>query len=108
MRSLLIALCLLSLAQVIPGQSERGSIIGTVSTRLTRTVDGVVIEAKSSETAALYRTESAEDGHYRLELPVGTYEISATAPEFEKFVAEGVKVEKALEIRLDIVLKYSK
>jgi hypothetical protein len=66
------------------GQGDRGNITGTVSDPAGAVVANAPIEAKNSDTGALYQAASTATGNYTLpQLPAGTYEISITVPGFK-------------------------
>jgi len=49
---------------------------------------------------------STATGNYTLaELPAGTYEIAVTVPGFKKFVRQGLTIQVAQAVRIDIALE---
>src|SRR5438105_4461578 len=102
MRSMWItlAICLVSWSSF--GQSDRGTITGTVSDPAGAVVASVPVEAKNTSTGAVYPTVTSGTGNYTIsEMPVGTYEISVTAPGFKKTVRTGVEVATSTTFRVD-------
>jgi hypothetical protein len=58
------------------GQTDRGTITGTISDPAGAVVASAMVEAKNMDTAALYQGGSSGTGNYTLtQLPAGTYEI---------------------------------
>ena len=83
MRSLWISSMLLLCGVYALAQSDRGTITGTVLDPAGAVVPNAPIEAKNTATGAVYRMATSETGNYTLsQLPVGTYEISVSAPGF--------------------------
>src|SRR5499426_396876 len=104
-RRLLFVVCLSLFASTAFGQTDRGTITGTVSDVTAAVIPGVAIEAKNVQTGAVYQAGSSETGNYTLaQLPAGTYELSAGLPGFKKFVRSGVIVSVATVLRIDITL----
>src|SRR5262245_32474844 len=104
-RRLLFIVCLSLFAPIAFGQTDRGTITGTVSDATAAVIPGVAIEAKNVQTVAVYQAGSSETGNYTLaQLPAGTYEVSAGLPGFKKFVRSGVMVSVASVLRIDITL----
>src|ERR1035438_3682333 len=106
MRSLVTTLCLMLFALSAFAQSDRGIITGTVTDTSGAVVASAAIEAKQLETGSLFPTTSTGTGSYTLsELPVGTYEVSATVPGFKKYTRSGITVQVAQTLRIDIPLQ---
>jgi hypothetical protein len=99
-------MCLLILSVAAFGQSDRGTITGTVADPAGAVVPNAPIEAKNTETGAVFQAASSETGNYTLpQLPVGVYEISVTVAGFKKYVRQNLAVGVAQTIRVDIVLE---
>ncbi len=106
MRSPLIAACLFMLASAAFAQGDRGTITGVVSDPAGAVVAGAQVEGKNAETGAIYPATTTLAGVYTLsQLPVGTYEVSVTVPGFKKFVRQGLRVEVAQTLGIDISLE---
>jgi hypothetical protein len=106
MRSLLVAVYLFLFALAAFGQGDRGTITGTITDQQGAVVANATIEARNVETGALYPTTSTAAGIYTLsQLPVGTYEVSVTVPGFKKFLRQGLRVEVAQTMGIDIALE---
>jgi hypothetical protein len=95
--------CLFLIPGVILAQGDRGTITGTIGDPAGAVVVGAAIEARHVETGAIYPTESTNTGNYTLsQLPAGTYEISVTVPGFKKYIRQGLTVEVAGTLRVDV------
>jgi hypothetical protein len=100
-----IALLLVAVSSAY-AQGDRGSITGTVTDSSGAVVANAPIEARSTETSATYQAASTGTGNYTVaQIPAGTYEISVTLPGFKKFIRQGLTVQVAQTVRVDIVLE---
>lgn len=87
------------------GQSDRGTITGTVADSTGAVVANAPIEARNVDTGAVYRAGSSMTGNYTLsQLPTGTYELSVMVPGFKRFVRQGIVLPVAQTVRIDIGL----
>src|SRR5579864_8309755 len=106
MRSLFAAACLFLFSTAAFGQGDRGTITGTITDQQGAVIANATIEATNVETGALYPGTSTAAGVYTLsQLPVGTYEVTVTVPGFKKFVRQGLRVEVAQTLGIDIALE---
>src|SRR5215471_7959940 len=106
MRSVLLAVCLLATVSAAFGQSDRGTITGTVSDPAGAVVAGAAIEARNVATDAVYPVATSATGNYTIaQLPAGNYELSVTVMGFKKFVRTGLTVEVAGTLRVDATLE---
>src|ERR1700730_18349935 len=106
MRSLTVAVGLFVLAFVAFAQSDRGTITGTISDPAGAVVANAALEARNQATGVVYPAASTATGNYTiLQLPVGTYEVSVAVPGFKKYVRQGITVEVAQTLRIDIPLE---
>src|SRR5437762_14166845 len=93
MKKLLIVMFLILLSATAWAQSDRGTITGTVADATGAVIPGVAVEAKNTGTGTTYQAGTSETGNFTLpQLPVGTYEISASLPGFKKFIRPGIVV----------------
>jgi hypothetical protein len=77
-------------------QGDRGTITGTVSDPAGAVIANASIDVKNSETGIVYQTTTTATGNYTLaQVPVGKYELTATAPGFKKYVRPNIAVEVA-------------
>ncbi|PYR98024.1 MAG: hypothetical protein DMG12_23590, partial [Acidobacteria bacterium] len=102
----LSVICVFVFSLTAFGQTDRGTITGTVSDATGAVIPGAAIEAKNVATGAVYQAGSSETGNYTLaQLPAGTYEVSVNLPGFRKFVRAGIVVEVARILRIDATLQ---
>src|SRR5579885_2736007 len=87
-------------------QSDRGTITGTVSDPAGAVVPNAPIEAKNVETGAVYQAATTSTGNYTLaQLPVGSYELDVNVPGFKKYVRQGLTIQVAQTLRIDVNLE---
>ncbi|HYP07970.1 MAG TPA: TonB-dependent receptor [Bryobacteraceae bacterium] len=88
------------------GQSDRGTVTGTVSDPGGAIVPNVAVVARNVETGSVSQTVTTETGNFTLpSLPAGRYDIKVEAPGFKTFIAKGTQVQVAQTIRIDAVLE---
>ena len=84
MRLLTLSVCLTVLSMAAFGQSDRGTITGTISDPGGAIVPGAPIQATNVQTGAVYKAASSATGNYTLpELPTGTYELALSVAGFK-------------------------
>jgi hypothetical protein len=106
MRLILASLGLSLLASALFAQSDRGTITGTVTDPAGAVVANASIQARNAATGLLYESATTSTGNYTIpELPVGTYDVTATVPGFKKYVRQGITVGVAQVLRIDITLE---
>jgi len=106
MRIRLVSICLLAATAVVLAQSDRGTITGTVADPAGAVVASAPIEAKNTQTGAVFQAASSDTGNYTLaQVPVGTYEISVTVAGFKKYVRQNIIVGVAQTVRVDVALE---
>jgi len=91
-----IAVVALSLAIVgaVSAQIISGDLVGTVLDKTGAAVPNAHIEAVNVDTGAKLETDANDSGEYRLNnLPVGTYNVSASSPSFGTTTINGVKIQ---------------
>ena len=103
-------IALLSLASLLSsiasGQSDRGTITGTVSDPTGSVIANATVQARHVETGGLYEAASSSTGNYTLtQLPIGGYELSVTVAGFKKYVRQGLIVQTAQTYRIDVALE---
>ena len=99
--SLFVCLALTAFAQ-----GDRGTITGTVSDPAGAVVPAAAVSAKSTDTGAAYDTETTATGNFTLNsLPPGLYDVTVSAAGFSKSIEQGLRVNVAMTIRVDVVLK---
>jgi hypothetical protein len=106
MRLRMLSSCLLTVSLCALAQSDRGTITGTVGDPAGAVVANAPIQARNVENGALYEAATTATGNYTLaQLPAGVYELSVTVPGFKKYVRQGLGVQVAQTIRIDIALE---
>jgi hypothetical protein len=101
-----LALGLVAVSQV-SAQLISGNLTGTVLDKTGAVVPGATVEAVNTQTGVKYETKANENGEYRFSnLAVGTYNISASAPNLATTTINGFTIElnmtKSLSITLEI------
>src|SRR5262252_3506152 len=106
MRRLVVGICVFLMAVSLSyGQSDRGTITGTISDPTNAVLPGATVVATNAETGVKYETITTETGNYTLgQLPVGVYQLSAELPGFKKYVRQGINVLVAQTLRIDVAL----
>ena len=83
-----------------------GTIAGVVVDSQGAGVPGVEVVATNTGTNLPYRAISSEDGSYVIPaLPIGNYDLSATANGFKSFRRTGLRLEVSQRLRVDITLE---
>ena len=84
----------LAMAGAIGAQIISGDLVGTVFDKTGAVVPDATVEALNVETGIKYSTKANDAGEYRIgNLPVGTYNVSASTPSFATTTVNGFKVE---------------
>ena len=95
----------LASALVLFGQTDRGTITGTVSDPAGAVVSSAPLALANTGTGAQYQAATTETGNYTFgQLPIGNYTLTVTVPGFKTFVRSNLNVQAASTIREDIVL----
>ncbi len=104
---LTILICLLCFADVATrAQSVRGSLAGNVTDPSGALIAGAQITATNSTSGATSVTVSTSAGSYRFpELPLGSYNVTATAKGFSSQVQQGVPVTVGSVSALNLTLQ---
>jgi len=94
-------------ASGVSAQIISGDLVGTILDKTGAVVPGASIEAVNVETGVRYATKANDAGEYRIgNLPVGTYNVSASSTNFATTTINGFVVElnktSSLPITLDI------
>jgi hypothetical protein len=101
-----LLLLALPLALQMFGQSNKGTITGTISDSGGAVVPGAPVVVTNMETGAKFDTVSTGTGNYSiLQLPVGSYSLTIEQPGFGKFEQKNIQVEVAGTTRVDVALK---
>lgn len=102
------ALFVFALAWASPafGQSDRGSITGTVTDPGGAVVAGAKVVATNLDTGQVRETTTSGDGNYTLvELPADAYKVTVEAQGFKSATVEKVQVAVQVTRSLDIALE---
>src|SRR5262245_23466466 len=107
MRIRLVSIVLLMLtALVVFGQSDRGTITGTIADPAGAVVASAPIDLKNSDTGVAYQTVSSATGNYTLaQIPGGNYEMTVSVAGFKRFVRQNITVLSAQTFRVDVQLE---
>jgi hypothetical protein len=88
------------------GQSDKGTITGTIVDPAGAVIAGAPIEVKNADTGIVYDAASSATGNFTLvQVSAGKYEMSVTVPGFKKYVRQNITVEVAQTVRLDVALE---
>src|SRR5215469_15156816 len=104
MRAVNVAACLTGLAVLSFAQSDRGTITGTVPAGAVGA--SAAIEVRNSETGALYQVRTSATGNYVVQVPTGTYQVSAMAPGFKQYLRPNIVVPVEQTLRIDVTLEF--
>ncbi len=103
--AVLLALGLVMVSQV-SAQMISGDLVGTVLDKTGAVVPNASIEAVNVETGIKYTAEANDTGEYRFNnLPVGTYNVSASAANFATTMVNGFRLELNKTSTLQITLE---
>src|SRR5690242_545516 len=92
----LVALALILLAAFVPafGQATDSKLVGVVLDASGAAGQNATIEIQNVATGVKFTTKSGADGQYRFNnIPVGQYNITATAAGFASSTLKGVSLE---------------
>jgi hypothetical protein len=82
-----------------------GSISGTLFDSIGDPVDNNAVQAKNTESGAVFKSTTSAAGKYTLaDLPPGAYDVTAAAPGLRAFEKKGVAVQASQTASLDIRL----
>jgi hypothetical protein len=96
----------LALASGVSAQIISGDLVGTVFDKTGAVVPGASVEAVNVETGVKYTTKATDAGEYRINnLPVGTYNITASSSNFAATTVNGFKVDLNKTTTLPITLE---
>lgn len=101
----LLCLGILTLGSALVMADVTGSILGSVRDQSSAMMPGIQVVAVNLDTNLSQQTTTNETGEYRiLALPIGRYRVEATAPGFQKFVANDIDLTVNEQRRIDITL----
>jgi hypothetical protein len=106
MKLVLSIVLLLVLTSAAFGQSDRGTITGTILDPANAVVPGAKVTAKNIENGATYETTATITGDFTLAtLPAGKYEVTVEAAGFKKSTRTNIEVQVAQSVRVDTTLQ---
>src|SRR6266404_1294034 len=103
---LVAAVSLLVNAPRSVAQTVAGRIVGTIRDSQAAVIPSASVSAKNLETGAERTTLSDASGGFNItSIPAGSYEVTASAPGFQKEVRSGVTLTVGASQRVDFTLK---
>src|SRR2546430_3007722 len=97
---------LLLISTSLMAQTFRGTILGTVTDPQGAVIPGAKVTVHNVNTGLERTTQTSADGSYSVpELPIGTYNVTATQSGFQTAVISNVAVDVAAEKRVDFVFR---
>ncbi len=100
---MVLGLSLLFCASSLWAQSNRATITGTVTDPSGAVIAGATVTATNTATGLSTKTTSSSSGTYTIPLlQVGTYEVSAEATGFKRFIAPQVILEVGQTVSLEV------
>jgi hypothetical protein len=99
-------LVVLSLNTVLVAQSDRGSIVGTVTDPSGAAIPSATVRATQTTTNFFREASSTETGKFVIsELPVGVYNLTVSKDGFATFTQAGITVAVGQASSIDVKLK---
>src|SRR5260370_32065600 len=96
---------LLLLSASLFAQADRGSISGLITDPTGGAVPGIALTLQNQATNLTYSTVTSSTGSYSfLNLPIGIYDLTASAKGFQRSEAKGIQVQVNQQARVDITL----
>jgi hypothetical protein len=90
---IVLAVCLMAITR-LEAQVISADLVGSVLDKTGAMIPGAAVEATNAETAVKYQTKANESGEYRFNnLPVGTYNVAASSPNFATTTVNGFVLE---------------
>src|SRR6266566_1428055 len=97
---------LLVLSSSLFAQADRGSISGLITDATGGAVPGISLTLQNQATNLTYSTVTSSSGAYSfLNLPIGIYDLTASAKGFQRSEAKGIQVQVNQQARVDITLQ---
>ncbi|MEK7405938.1 MAG: TonB-dependent receptor [Acidobacteriota bacterium] len=101
----LLAAALLS-AGTLMGQSDRGTITGTVLDPAGAVIPNAEVSAVNPATGVVFRTQTTMTGNYTIpSVPAGVYDLTIQMAGFSKFEQKGIRVQVAQTARIDVTMQ---
>jgi hypothetical protein len=97
---------LLLLSSALFAQADRGAISGTITDPTGGAVPGITLNLQNQATNLTYSTVTSSAGSYSfLNLPIGLYNLTASAKGFQRSEAKGIQVQVNQQARVDLTLQ---
>jgi hypothetical protein len=104
--SILSPLLALVICTALPGQVERGTIVGTAMDSTGAVVAGAAVMVRNVETNVVFQTKTDAEGAYVApDLLPGTYEVTVQMDGFKQHVTTRVVVDVGQRVRADASLE---
>src|SRR5215475_8525278 len=88
------------------GQSDRGTITGTIQDPNGALLPNVTVLAINAGSKTEYKTQSTETGNYTLaSIPAGVYNLRVEAAGFRSYLQSGITVQVAQTARVDVTMQ---
>ena len=101
-----VAALMFMCATLAVAQSDRGTITGTVADATGAVVPGASITITNMGTQTKESTVATDTGNFTIpSVSAGKYEVAVSAPGFSRSVQQGIQVQVAMTIRLNVVLQ---
>ena len=105
MKAKLFAMMFLSVLSSVALAQDTTSLTGTIRDKTGAIVRNASVTVSNSASNITRDLKSNADGEYLAGgLPPGTYDLTVTAPGFQKFEAKGVELRVAQKSRVDVTL----
>src|SRR5262249_29332652 len=104
-RAVIVALAILASSASPYAQTHFASFTGTITSSDGVAVPNVKVVATNQDTQVTYTATSNDQGLFNITaLPIGTYVVTAEAPNFRSFRTNPIKLESGQNARVDISL----
>lgn len=91
---------------LLHAQIDQGSISGTVTDTSGKVIPGAAVTLTSDQTNLAFTRQTSASGYYTFRpIKIGSYTLTVSAPNFEKFVQHNVNVNVSQNVGLDVTLK---
>ncbi len=107
LKSLLLSIVVLCIATAsLSGQTFYGSVIGTINDSSGAAMAGAAATLTNTSTSEKHAVETASDGGFRfVNLVPGTYSLTVEKTGFKRATRDGITVDVAAVVRIDIPLE---
>ena len=96
----------LFLSTIPLGQSDRGTITGSVTDPSGATIPDAQITITNTETDLRYQSATTGTGNFTVpSLPAGMYRLTVEAKGFNRFEATNIQVQVAVTSRIDVAMQ---